>query len=115
MLYTIDENGDAAYEPDTLVWATWFGLATQTGRLVLARYEDEDITLVTKFTGIDQRHAGEDGAPILWETYAFKDAESPAGLWVSHCGRYTSKDEALEGHRRAVAAVMTGYRLVGLG
>jgi hypothetical protein len=61
----------------------------------------------TVWLGID--HGWNSEKPVLWETMIFAKNQDPLELdqW---CQRYTSRDEALEGHRHVVEMLRNGER-----
>lgn len=91
--YILDEHGQPQAEPDVLVWAKWFEehqdrhIADDTVR---------GMRISTVFLGIDHNFT-EDGPPVLWETMVF------GGGRDLYQERYTSREEAVEGHKRALA------------
>jgi hypothetical protein len=52
----------------------------------------------TVFLGLD--HSYREGPPVLWETMVFPSEDDFSELYME---RYTSREDALEGHARAVA------------
>lgn len=99
--YILDSAGNPVEEPDLLTWARWFegsnASAAGRGRFTrqLARDTHNGVMVSTVFLGMD--HNCGDGPPILWETMIFG---GPHGRYQE---RYTTRAEALEGHRRACA------------
>ena len=58
---------------------------------------DDGSWVSTVFLGMDHGFT-ETGKPVLWETMIFRQ-----GFVEDFCQRYTSHEEAMDGHRRAVA------------
>jgi hypothetical protein len=95
--YVLDEQGNAVPATGLLSWARW-----------LEEYErhvaDDQIgeaRVSTVFLGLGHGwHFLQSNPltykPVLWETMIF------GGPYDLQCWRYTSKEDALEGHRRAV-------------
>jgi hypothetical protein len=101
--YVLDENGNAVRAPGLLDWARW--METHDEQRCLARDRIGNVTVSTVFLGLDhglrflRREAGFDEAaykPILWETMMF------GGQHDQFQNRYTSREDALLGHRKIV-------------
>lgn len=88
-LYVLDGNGNPQ-PADTLVWGKWFEEADRR----VAVDEIDDVRVSTVFLGIDHNFECV-GPPVLWETMAFGLPDED-----EVCERYTSKADALEGHKR---------------
>jgi hypothetical protein len=86
---------DAANRPvpcdDLNVWGQWFATADRT----VARTEVAGAQVSTVFLGFDHGF-GATAMPVLWETMIFG---GPHDDWQE---RYTSHEDALAGHARAV-------------
>jgi len=91
--YTLDENGNPVPVSDVLAWARRY----ETADRVVARDELPGGMLVsTLFLGLDHNFFGD--RPLLFETMVF------AGDFDDlDCERYSTRDEALAGHARALA------------
>ena len=92
--YILDENGQPVPCDDLFTWGRWMETAkrsVQTDRI-------GDIRVSTVFLGLDHSFI-EGGAPILFETMIF------GGEHDGYQDRYTSREEALAGHVRALALV----------
>jgi hypothetical protein len=85
--YILDENGEPK-EADYLEWTKW--VANDIRRL-LARIGDVKISTV--FLGLDHYFFGD--KPVLWETNIF------GGEHDGYQERYSSKEDALKGHKKA--------------
>src|SRR5262245_25848747 len=99
-MWVLDDEGKPVPATDTIAWAKWF----QTANRVVAQTHVKNILVSTVFLAIDHNF-GCGGAPILWETMIF------GGEHSNFQQRYTSKEDALKGHRKAVALVR-GMRVV---
>ena len=89
--YILDENGNPKVELDIMKWAEWFEVPENR---VIARDEVNGVRVSTVFLGLDHNFDGQ-GDPILWETMTFGKGEEQQE-------RYTSKKEALVGHKKIV-------------
>lgn len=77
---------------DCLTWAKWFERAKNR---VIARDAFEDVLVSTVFLGLDHQWIP-DLPPLLFETMIF------GGRHDQYQARYSTYDEALEGHRFAL-------------
>lgn len=97
--YILAEDGKTPIpEPDVIKWARWY---EKTERHV-AFDEIGSIKISTVFLGIDHGFDYHNERPILWETMIF----GATGELEHYQERYSSYQEAMEGHERAVAQVM---------
>jgi hypothetical protein len=94
--YILDKEGNPVAEPDIIKWGTWLG--TTDRHLALDIWTAENVKVSTVFLGLDCNWR-EEGEPILWETMIF------GGKYNEYGERYSSKEDALEGHKRALAMV----------
>jgi hypothetical protein len=93
--YILDENGKPR-PADLMTWARWFETADRkVWRTALAQPAGVEVSTV--FLGLD--HSYGEGPPVLWETMVF------GGVYDTKQWRYCTKQEALDGHRRAVQIV----------
>lgn len=86
---------------DALVWARWFERADRT----VAKTVLGDIRVSTVFLGLDHnwgRLLGADTPPLLFETMVFGSDHPDLDEYQR---RYSTWDEAEEGHAAAVALV----------
>jgi hypothetical protein len=90
--YVLDEHGNPKEEPDLLKWAAWYE-SNKARRVALD--ERGDVMVSTVFLGLDHRFG--EGAPILYETMIFGGKEN------GYQDRYCTREEALEGHKKALA------------
>lgn len=89
--YIINDEGNPVEEPDTLAWGRWFKTAE---RRIMCDKLPNGTRVSTIFLGLDHSFGG--GSPILYETMVF------GGAHDGYQERYTTKEEALLGHKRAV-------------
>jgi len=78
--------------PDLLAWAKRVDETRQTAKDTIG-----DVRVSTVFLGLD--HQWGKGPPLLWETMIF------GGEHDDYCDRYSSHEDAIAGHARAVALV----------
>jgi len=93
--YILDEEGNVVPEPDIFKWAKWM----QDGGRTLIKTLVDQIIVSTVFLVYDHRFGDEEGLPILWETMIF------GGKHDQYQERYSSKEDAIEGHNRAIKLV----------
>lgn len=93
--YILDKDNNIVWEPDFCKYSRF--MATSKRRQ-LAYDEIKGIGISTVFLGFD--HNGDGDIPILFETMISGDSEID-----SYQKRYTSYDEAMEGHKVAVELV----------
>jgi hypothetical protein len=89
--YVLDSDGNPVREPSLLKWALWFEHAD---RQVALDVFAQGHRVSTVFLGLN--HSFGSGPPVLWETMVFNDYGDIA------CERYTSREDALAGHQRAI-------------
>lgn len=117
--YILDDNGNPVVENDTLAWARWMETARE--KRIVASTEVGDLRVSTVFLGLDYRF--DDGDPLLYESMVFEIKLSKSKpLKVGkreirgfdyhksidkdgYYERYTTKEQALEGHDRIVKLV----------
>lgn len=92
--YILDENGDPKVVEDILEWGEWF----ETADRIAALDEMNGIRVSTVFLGLN--HNFGQGLPLLWETMIF------GGDHEGYQDRYSTLDEAKEGHQRAVRLIL---------
>lgn len=99
--YILNEAGEPVLEPDLLKWAEWF---ENFDNRALANDNIFGWARVsTVFLGLDHRFG--DGPPVLWETMIFPANDSGGGI-ERNSWRYTSRQEALEGHQKVLELVL---------
>ncbi len=104
--YTLDASGRPQVEDDLMVWARWF--ETSGDSRIVARSElPGEVRLSTVFLGSD--HQWGDGPPLLFETMVF------GAPWDESQWRWSTRDAALAGHDRIVAALRNGEAPEGHG
>jgi hypothetical protein len=93
-------------EPDLMAWGRWM---EDAGRHVALSIQG-DVNVSTVFLGLD--HSFGHGPPVLFETMVFRgEMPSVSGTTIKLAARgellerYSTWDEAAEGHRRWVAKV----------
>ena len=87
--YILDENGEPK-AVDALTWAKNFETADRN----VAKDTIGKFLVSTVFLGLDHNWSGE-GLPVLWETMVFGLPDDEEMML-----RYTSKADALQGHKR---------------
>ena len=91
--YILDENGKPAPEPDIVKWGTWY----KENERHAAEDQIGEVRVSTVFLGLDHSHDGV--VPVLWETMIF------GGEHNLYQDRYSTKEEAIKGHARAIRLV----------
>lgn len=97
---------DKTYVPcDMEQWANQFKeMFIQKTKHVADEYVN-GYRISTVWFGIDHNHFG--GRPLLFETMVFDGGGSGNDIY---CEQYTTWDEAVEGHKRAVQWVLDGCK-----
>jgi len=99
--YTLDAAGQPIPCDDVLVWARWFG--GRHNRQLRSTYVGEGpakVHVSTVFLGLDHNF-DDKGPPVLWETMIF------GGPHDGYQDRYSSREDALAGHDKALALART--------
>lgn len=91
--YILNNEGDPAREDNIEAFAEWHDKANRT----IAKDNIGDVLISTIFLAYD--YSWGEGEPILWETLIF------GGEHDLYQERYTSKEDALVGHLKAVKLV----------
>jgi len=91
--WILDSNGEPLEEPNVLKWTRWF----ESNDRHVALDTRKGVQISTVFLGLDHQYG--DGAPLLYETMVF------GGPHDEYCERYSTKEAALDGHKRALAMV----------
>lgn len=94
MYYILD--GHTPVHVDALEWADFFQHAN---RVIERTNIDEHVTVSTVFLGLDHNFSRE-GPPVLFETLVF------GGKFAGEMERYTTWDDAAEGHKKMVERVL---------
>lgn len=94
--YVLDKTTHKIKEVDLMEWATMFDGDFESTRRVAEDYVS-DVHISTVFLGLNHRWG--DGPPLLFETMIF------GGKHDEYQERYTTWDEAVEGHKKAVELV----------
>jgi len=90
---------------DVEEWCSWMG--TNNDKREVKKEHIGDVLVSTVFTGIDLNWY-RDGLPVLFETMAFSHDKSPWNRQIF--GRYSSWDDAVEGHKCAVQEISSYLR-----
>ena|SRR5437660_12794789 len=93
--YVLNEQGEPIEEPDLIRWAKWLETAE---RHVAQDHLADEVRVSTVFLGLD--HSFGQGPPLLYETMIF------GGQHDQYQERYSTREEALEGHKKALAMAM---------
>ena len=91
--YILDENNIPVKANSIQEYVDWEE-ANPTKRIVKQENLTKKIRVSTVFLGLD--HAWNGATPLLWETMIF------GGKHDDYQERYTSYEDAVEGHKRAV-------------
>jgi hypothetical protein len=101
--YIMDDDHQIHTTTDIEKWAKWME-GDDNRRVALSKIGDVEISTV--FLSID--HNFGDGAPVLFETMAFDRSD---GKWDEiEANRYSTYDEALEGHNQMVIEMINRAR-----
>ena len=95
MWYILDENNKPVKSTSVIEAAEW--LENNLERKAVKQDHIGDIFISTVFLGLD--HSWKSNTPILWETMIF------GGDHDQYQERYTSYEDALEGHQIALNLV----------
>ena len=93
--YILDDSGSPIPESDTLKWGEWMQ-NHWADRRVAEDKTPRGARVSTVFLGLDQSWDGP--PPLLYETMVFRD---PKTFAESYLDRYSTREEALEGHKKA--------------
>jgi hypothetical protein len=93
--YILDENNKPVVAASVIEAAEW--LDKNPERKAVKQEHIGDIFISTVFLGLD--HAWDSDIPVLWETMIFE------GEHDQYMDRYTSYEDALEGHQIALNLV----------
>lgn len=96
--YILNNEGEPVATMDVLEWAKWF----ETADRKIAKDQIGDCRVSTVFLGMD--HSFGDGPPLLFETMVFGPPKHPLD---EECERYTTRAEALAGHKAMCERVRT--------
>jgi hypothetical protein len=95
--YMLDDDHGIVATDDFMEWAKWF---EKIDRRRVGRDEFGDVSVSTVFLGVDYGFGG--GPPILFETMVF------GGALDGEIERYSTWDEAVEGHKKMIERVKEG-------
>ena len=99
-------NEDHTYEPcDLMTYANQIEELWETGKKNVANDIINGKRVSTVWLGLDHNHFG--GKPLLLETMVFETESVGADIY---CERYSTWDEAVEGHERAIQWVLDGCK-----
>jgi len=91
--YVLDKEGNPVKEPD-MIKAT---LQNATTNKHIGKDDIEGVSISTVFLGFDHSFGG--GEPLLFETMIF------GGKHDEYQERYSTREEAIKGHKKAVKLV----------
>lgn len=94
--YILDEQ-KRVIPVDLMTWATWFD---DTAKRRVAWDEVGDVQVSTVFIGLDHNF-GTSGPPLVFETMIF------GGPHSDYCERYSTWEDAMSGHAKALALIST--------
>jgi hypothetical protein len=107
MAWYILDNNHKPVPAEVLVAAKWIEdnlNRKKVGYDELTDINGDDIRVSTVFLGLDHTMPWDkDQTPILWETMIF------GGEYDQYQYRYSSYQDALEGHQKAINFINTGY------
>jgi len=96
MWYILDENNKPVSKP-TLEVSDW--LEENQEKRVVKQDHVGDVFISTVFLGLDHSWPRDNNIPLLWETMIF------GGEHDQYMDRYTSYEDAVEGHQKALNLV----------
>jgi hypothetical protein len=92
MWYTLDENNKPIASSSIIEASEW--MENNPERKAVKQDKIGDVFISTVFLGLN--HAWNSDIPVLWETMIF------GGEHDQYQNRYTSYEDALEGHKKAL-------------
>lgn len=98
--YILDADGNPVVEPDLIKWVKSF---ETMDRIVKKTQLSHGVKVSTVFLGLDHSFGG--SKPILWETMIF------GGEHDGYQERYSTHDDALSGHDKAIAMLTDRNKL----
>lgn len=99
----VKDQGD---NPSCIVWAEW--MEANKERRIVRQDQVASVFVSTVFLGSDHQLAGE-GPVEVFETMTFKadgNREEQGGILVT---RYSTWDDAFEGHQKAIDDIVVAY------
>ena len=93
MWYTLDENNKPV-KATIIQYSEW--IEANPERKAVKQEHIGDVRISTVFLGLDHAWPKNDITPVLWETMIF------GGEHDQYMDRYTSYEDALEGHQTAL-------------
>lgn len=104
MFYKLDENKNAI-PCEVLEWGEQLEEMSISGAKIVANEEVNGKIISTVWLGVN--HSYNDGfPPLIFETMIFEGDS----CWDIYCDRYSSWDEALAGHQKAIRWVKNGCK-----
>jgi len=101
MWYTLDENNKPLVSTSIIEAAEW--LENNPERKAVKQEHIGDIFISTVFLGLD--HSWNSDVPVLWETMIFGGPNDQ-----EYQERYTSYEDAVEGHKVAVQIAINSLK-----
>lgn len=96
-MYVLDKNGEPKVETDASKWSEWLDSHSRQVARTVVHGKEIEILVSTVFLGLD--NGSGEGPQLLYETMIFDD--SGRERFNCHQDRYSTKEEALAGHKRA--------------
>lgn len=100
--YILNKKGEVEETTNPIEWANFMTDWNKDARII-ARDLINDNLVSTVFLGTDMSY-GNSEKPVLWETMVFGE---PA--FSDYQERYSSKEEALIGHKQAIKKILDHY------
>ena len=109
--YILDDDYNSvlltdAFPESVRQWSEW-NLDRERSRV--AEDNIEGFRVSTVFLGLDHNYCSK-GPPLLFETMVFDCRDDRDSLSESYCDRYSTWDQAVEGHKKAIAWVKAGAK-----
>jgi hypothetical protein len=99
-------NEDHTYKPCTLMeWANQTDILWKENKKHVADEEINGKRVSTVWLGRDHNYLG--GCPLLFETMVFDKQLADSSIYMD---RYTTWDEAVKGHQKAITWVLNGCK-----
>ena len=102
--YILDNNHKPVNKPvlESVKWMENNPNRKTVGYDKLTDLNGDEVRVSTVFLGLDHAYVG--GKPILWETMIFGGTHDQ-----EYQERYSSYEQAIEGHQKAINFIKTGY------
>ena len=102
LTYVLDEEGVPVQEPNIFAWGRWFQETKERKvQQDTIKIASGNVIVSTVFLGVDYSFLM-GGKPVLFETMIF---DSDIKVLQEYQERYETREQALEGHSRAVSLV----------